>query len=467
MEQLVEDELFKESTEKRLKESSEQHESKAESDYPDWAGLNFPFSKNVMKSLVQVFGLRKFRKNQLEAINATMSGKDTFILMPTGGGKSLCYQIPAISDFRANSVTIVVSPLLSLIQDQVQRLCSYGIGAASLSNADNLDNLHQIMLELRSPSCRIRLLYVTPEKINGSQQTRRLLDFLVNARRLARIVVDEAHCVSQWGHDFRPDYKELSSLRASYPSVPIMALTATATARIRADVLSQLKLRDVVCFKQSFNRSNLAYEVRKKTRGLADQIAQLIKEQYMHEAGIIYCLSRSDAEVLSSQLTEKGIQSAFYHAGLTSKERSVVQSQWQANLVKVICATIAFGMGIDKPDVRFVIHHSLPKSLEGYYQECGRAGRDGLKASCILYYTYADKNRMENIILKETSGVQEVHLENLKRVVQFCENTVDCRRVQTLAYFGEKFDRKNCNYACDNCWSRRTFRCWTACSRSA
>eukprot|EP00123_Amoebidium_parasiticum_P014450 comp22501_c1_seq4/m.34031 comp22501_c1_seq4/g.34031 ORF comp22501_c1_seq4/g.34031 comp22501_c1_seq4/m.34031 type:complete len:562 (-) comp22501_c1_seq4:6-1691(-) len=314
------------------------------------------------------------------------------------------------------------------------------------------------MDDLQSACPSTRIVYVTPEKINRSNWTLSVLDRLAYGGQLNRIVIDEAHCVSQWGHDFRPDYKELGNLRQRYSSVPFMALTATATPRVEKDIVAQLRMNNVVTFRQSFNRANLRYEVRPKNKNTTNEIIELLGGKYQNQTGIIYCFSRMDCERTAKTLTEAGLRADFYHAGLSDQERVRVQRAWQLNHVQVICATIAFGMGIDKPDVRFVIHYSLPKSIEGYYQESGRAGRDGDVSDCILYYTYADKVRTDHLLRQEAKEkgysreVLDVHWTNLNNIVQYCENIADCRRAQTLAYFGQKFSAEDCAGTCDNCW---------------
>jgi RecQ family ATP-dependent DNA helicase len=359
------------------------------SEYSNW---NFPWSRNVKKALKQVFKLSGFRKNQLEAVNATMAGKDVFVLMPTGGGKSLCYQLPAII---SPGVTIVVSPLISLIQDQIQGLIQRGIGAMTVSSSLSEADKNNAFLELTHefPICKV--FYITPEMLMRSNKFQNVLEILLRKNRLSRFVVDEAHCLSQWGHDFRPDYKELGFFKVKYPTIPIMALTATANHRVQADIIHNLKIDSCIKFSQSFNRPNLRYTIVPKNKGTELEIVSFINTRHAGQSGIIYCLSKKDCETMAAKLQGKyRINAAYYHAGLAPKDRLVIQSRWARNEIQVIVATIAFGMGIDKPDVRFVIHHSMPKSLEGYYQETGRAGRDGLDSSCIFYYTYADTKKV-------------------------------------------------------------------------
>lgn len=426
-------------------------------DTGEFDGENFPHSEQIQTTLKRDFGLRNFRPTQLQVINAALLGHDCFVLMPTGGGKSLCYQLPAIV---SKGVTVVISPLRSLIMDQVTKLLTLDIPAAHLSGDLTDSEARQVYRKLNESEPLIKLLYVTPEKIGGSNMLRSCLFGLYKRGMLARFVIDEVHCVSQWGHDFRPDYKRLKELRENFPDVNIMALTATATPRVRTDILHQLKMGNPKWFLSSFNRSNLVYSVReKKGKSVIKEIAELIKQNFKTLTGVIYCLSRNECEVVAKDLKMHGVDAIAYHAGLDDNARSRVQNLWMSDKVKVVCATIAFGMGVDKVDVRFVIHYTLPKSIEGYYQESGRAGRDGAKATCILYYAHKDKLRMLKLINMDQSitniQAKKVHIDNLYRVVSFAENKTDCRRALQLEYLGEKFDRSLClqdrSTACDNC----------------
>ncbi|KAJ5225833.1 Bloom syndrome protein [Penicillium chermesinum] len=426
---------------------------------------NHPWSHDVRTVLKDRFHLRGFRANQLEAIDATLGGKDTFILMPTGGGKSLCYQLPSVvTSGRTNGVTIVISPLLSLMEDQVTHLRKLNINAFIVNGETEKTERSRILAELSNGgSENMQLLYITPEMISKNQTLVKALEKLYRRKKFARLVVDEAHCVSQWGHDFRPDYKELGEIRARFPGVPVMALTATATENVKVDVMHNLKMSGCEIFTQSFNRPNLTYEVRAKGRNddvLAD-IANTITRDYRGQCGIVYCLSRATCEAVAEKLQAKyNIKAKHYHAAMESQMKAEVQDEWQRGNCHVIVATIAFGMGIDKPDVRFVIHHSIPKSLEGYYQETGRAGRDGKRSGCYLYYSYRDTMTLKRMIDKNegSSGEQKARQKHmLRNVVQFCENRSDCRRVQVLAYFNEYFRREDCANTCDNCRSDLVF----------
>ena len=428
--------------------------------------LQHKWSKDVSKALRARFHLNGFRPNQLEAINATLNGKDTFVLMPTGGGKSLCYQLPSIvSSGHTQGVTVVVSPLLSLMQDQVSHLQQLKIQAFLVNSEVTQEHRRLVMNTLKDPRVEkyIQLLYITPEMISKSKMMLEAFRDLYQRGKLARIVIDEAHCVSQWGHDFRPDYKLLGDVREQFAGIPVMALTATATENVKVDVIHNLKIQGCEVLTQSFNRPNLTYEVRSKgkSKDVLQDIVKIITESYGNQSGIIYCLSRQTCETLATQLrNEHNIKAHHYHAGMDPQCKNDVQKQWQTGTYHVIVATIAFGMGIDKPDVRFVIHHTIPKSLEGYYQETGRAGRDGIRSGCFLYYGYQDTAALKRMIDDGEGSPEQKHRqrEMLRNVVQFCENKTDCRRVQVLEYFNEQFRAENCNAACDNCNSKSTFR---------
>ncbi|RMD44004.1 hypothetical protein DV735_g1106, partial [Chaetothyriales sp. CBS 134920] len=431
---------------------------------PNAALMSNPLAKEALSALRKRFHLEGFRQNQLEAIIETMSGRDAFVLMPTGGGKSLCYQLPAILDCGVTrGVTVVVSPLLSLMQDQVDHLQKLKIQAMLINSEVTAEHKELVFEALRGPNPQrlIQLLYITPEMLTKSGKLNNALDDLFARHKLARIVIDEAHCVSQWGHDFRPDYKDIGNVRKRFNGVPAMALTATATENVKVDVMHNLGMTGCKVFTQSFNRPNLNYEVRPKVKGYLDSIAETINDSYPGQSGIVYCLSRRDCERLAKKLSEEyGISATHYHALLSPQEKASVQKRWQSGDCQVIVATIAFGMGIDKPDVRFVIHNTIPKSLEGYYQETGRAGRDGQRSGCYLYYSFNDTNALRRMINEGEGNAEQKERQRqmLRNVVQFCENRSDCRRSQVLAYFNERFSPDQCEGGCDNCNSNSVFQ---------
>uniref|UniRef100_A0A0E0DEF4 DNA 3'-5' helicase n=1 Tax=Oryza meridionalis TaxID=40149 RepID=A0A0E0DEF4_9ORYZ len=411
-----------------------------------WSSTHFAWTKELEANNKRVFGNRSFRPNQREIINATMSGND----------------LPALI---CNGVTLVVSPLVSLIQDQIMHLLQANISAAYLSASMEWSEQQEILRELMSPTCTYKLLYVTPEKIAKSDALLRQLENLYSRGHLSRIVIDEAHCVSQWGHDFRPDYQHLGILKQKFPQTPVLALTATATASVKEDVVQVLGLANCIIFRQSFNRPNLRYFVWPKTKKCLEDIHNFIHANHNKECGIIYCLSRMDCEKVAAKLREYGHKASHYHGSMDPEDRANIQKQWSKDRINIICATVAFGMGINKPDVRFVIHHSLPKSIEGYHQECGRAGRDSQLSSCVLFYNYSDYIRLKHMVTQGfaeqgTSAPRggssqeqalETHKENLLRMVSYCENDVDCRRLLQLIHFGEMFNPSCCAKTCDNC----------------
>ncbi|KAL7954410.1 hypothetical protein V8C34DRAFT_294419 [Trichoderma compactum] len=426
--------------------------------------MRHSWSADVQKTLKDRFRMKGFRQNQLEAINATLAGDDAFVLMPTGGGKSLCYQLPAVvKSGKTRGVTIVVSPLLSLMQDQVDHMKALGIQAVAFNSECSPEYKRQVMSAFneRNPEHFIELLYVTPEMASKSPQFMNALQSLYRSRKFARIVIDEAHCVSQWGHDFRPDYKTLGQLRSKFPQVPVMALTATATQNVIVDIKHNLGMNNCQVFSQSFNRPNLYYEVRPKSSNpvATQQIAALINSKYPNVTGIVYTISRKQAEDVAQKLSDNGIAARHYHAAITPTEKVEVQTAWQKGQVKVVVATIAFGMGIDKPDVRFVMHHGIPKSLEGYYQETGRAGRDGKPSDCILFYGKADIRVLKKLIIdgEGSKDQKERQMAMLNRVTAFCDNKADCRRTEVLRYFGEDFTPSQCHKTCDNCQAGLVF----------
>ncbi|KAF8359120.1 him-6, partial [Pristionchus pacificus] len=407
-------------------------------------------------TLKSVFGHSKFRHRQKTAITAIVLDCDAFVLMPTGAGKSLCYQLPAVL---SDGVTIVVSPLRSLIEDQRSKMRGLDIGCEALTGDLSVKAADDIYNRLESKNPDIKLLYVTPEKISSSSRLSSVFSSLHRRGLLARFVIDEAHCVSQWGHDFRPDYTKLATLRDiyKYPKVPIVALTATATPKIVQDTKDHLGIKDSKLFISSFVRDNLKYDLIPKAAKALQKVLEKMKQLYPGKSGIVYCLSRNECEKVAASLQKEGFTAEPYHAGLTDTKRNDVQSRWITNRIQVICATIAFGMGIDKPDVRFVIHYSLPKSIEGYYQETGRAGRDGLPSYCVLLYSYQDMIRLRRMIEgddKTTVGVRDMHLGSIYQMVAYAENISICRRKILVEHFGEVYDAAACRSGttpCDVC----------------
>ena len=419
---------------------------------------NYRWTDELYFKLKKTFRLTNFRNNQLKAINSTLSGKDVFVLMPTGGGKSLCYQLPAIlRNGNTKGTTIVVSPLVSLMQDQVDHLLAIGIKATNLNSRLNT-NQKNFVFELLV-NAELNLLYISPEMISASSKFQAVLQSLNRNQNLARIIIDEAHCVSSWGHDFRPDYKQLHYFKDNFPNIPIMALTATANTFVINDIIKNLDFNqsNMVLLRQSFNRDNLFYQILPKnsnTTIMADTIKKFILENFRNQTGIIYCHSKRSCEELSELLNKRGIKAAAYHAGMNANERIRTQKLWQDNVIQVICATVAFGMGIDKPDVRFVMHYTIPRSLESYYQETGRAGRDGKYSYCVTFYSFKDVRKLQKMIQIDKSLNKEsktVHLNKLQQVMLFCENQFECRRNLILNYFDEKFDSNFCHKNCDNC----------------
>lgn len=393
-------------------------------------------------ALKQAFGYETFRPLQREIMEASLEGRDVFALLPTGGGKSLCFQLPALL---REGLTVVVSPLIALMKDQVDQLEAAGVAATYLNSSLSAAEAKLRMRGLHEG--RYRLLYGAPERLLLDNWKENLANWNVTA-----LAIDEAHCISEWGHDFRPEYRQLSKLRDVLPDVPVTALTATATGRVRDDIVKRLKLRDPATFVASFNRPNLFYRVVPKDQAVK-QIVDFAKRRPL-DSGIIYCATRATVDRLAESLSGRGLSALPYHAGLGSEERARNQELFLRDEARIICATIAFGMGINKPNVRWVIHHDLPKNIEGYYQETGRAGRDGLPADCVLLYNPGDAAKQRHFIDQLSDDrEQRIAREQLNTMLHFAECAA-CRRRELLGYFGEAFESPSCE-ACDNCTEPR------------
>lgn len=422
--------------------------------------MTMPTSDSLQQALKQYFGYDSFRAGQREIIEAHLAGRDTLAIMPTGGGKSICFQLPALIK---TGITIVVSPLIALMQDQVTALKENGIGATFLNSSLSYRETQQRSQAILNGT--IKLVYVAPERL-FAEQFLEFLNIIKNSIGIAGFAIDEAHCVSEWGHDFRPEYRQLSRLRQIYPDVPVIGLTATATERVREDIAQQLQLQQPYIHIASFNRTNLYYEVVPKQGTEQSYINLLQQIKRSQGSGIVYCLSRKRVNEISDRLREDGIDAIPYHAGLTPKVREENQTRWIRDDVQIMVATIAFGMGINKPDVRFVIHYDLPKNIEGYYQESGRAGRDGEDSHCTLFMGYQDLETIKYLIAQKVDrhtnepleAEQRIAQQQLRQVVDYAEGAI-CRRTILLRYFGEGFAGECRN--CDNCLTPKPMEDWT------
>ncbi len=392
------------------------------------------------EALEQFFGFKQFKGEQEEIVQSVLDGKNTFVIMPTGGGKSLCYQLPALM---MEGTAIVVSPLIALMKNQVDALRGFSDedGVAHFLNS-SLTRNETLRVRKDITDGKTKILYVAPESLTKKENVEFLRDI-----RISFFAIDEAHCISEWGHDFRPEYRRLRTIFDEIKGVPVIALTATATEKVQEDILKNLDMPSALVYKASFNRPNLNYEIRPK-KDVGREIIRFIK-QHEGKSGIIYCLSRKKVEEMAEMLNVNGIKALPYHAGMDAGQRADHQDRFLMEDVDVIVATIAFGMGIDKPDVRFVIHHDIPKSLESYYQETGRAGRDGGEGRCVAFYSYKDIEKLEKFLQGKPVAEQEIGRQLLADTVSFAETSM-CRRRFLLHYFGEHFDQDNCS-SCDNC----------------
>ncbi|XP_018394045.1 PREDICTED: ATP-dependent DNA helicase Q1-like [Cyphomyrmex costatus] len=412
----------------------------------NWDNTDFAWSIKLTETLKNVFKIEKLRELQLPTMNAIMSKEDVILIMPTGGGKSLCYQLPAVI---SKGITIVVSPLISLMEDQLYGLHKLDIKANMLCAKADKESVKTAMTALMDKNSPLKLIYVTPEYMAKSNRFMNKLQKAYELGHLERFAIDEVHCCSQWGHDFRPDYKFLGVLKSMFPGIPILGLTATAPAKIIVDVQKMLDISGCLVLRAPFNRPNLYYEVRRKPADKETCLAMienLLKNRFNGKSGIIYTTTIKDAEQLTTDLRDRGVKVGCYHAMLEANYRSEVYSKWMSGKYQVVVATIAFGLGIDKPDVRFVIHHCVSKSMENFYQESGRAGRDGKKSVCLVLYRLADIFKLSTMVFQDKVGLQ-----NLYKVLAYCLDQTSCRRSLIATHFEENWKENDCAEMCDHC----------------
>lgn len=421
--------------------------------------FNLILMSNLTESLNKYFGFNSFRETQEKIIKGALKGYDQLVILPTGSGKSICYQLPALIQ---DGYTIIISPLMSLIKDQVANLKNKGINSAAVFSGNTEKDKMKIYSSILRNEADFKIIYTTPESIESNITFLKCISHMMKEKQLNRFVIDEAHCISLWGNDFRSSYRKLSQLKESFKDIPIMALTATATSQVRKDIVHLLKYKKYRQYTKSYFRSNLKIRIINKTTK-SENIKNIINicSQFNGETGIIYCNSRKKCEELADILIAESINCSAYHAGMTNKKRTDIEKAWKDEQISIIVATVAFGMGIDKSNVRYVIHYNLPTSIENYYQEIGRGGRDGDDCYCILLYSYQDKIIAEKLLrmnptYKKNDKYIEHQLGKLNSLCSLCENIYDCRHCQLSNYLGEirNYETQKCETSCDNCINR-------------